>query len=403
MIPLPMEQANNSKPRRLVAIDCDAGVDDAQALMCALVRHARPDGDIHLLAITCVAGNVGLDCVTKNVRRCCAVAVRAVQSAARRGAWPADGVEAAVARIRAVPVLRGAASPLIKELGESIDAAFWHGEDGAGGVGFQVDEALNLAGVEHASAAPGASLELLRLVQAHPGEVTLLCLGPLTNVALAAALDPEAFGNAVQQVIFMGGSRHGRGNITLSAEFNAYGDPEALHMCLRFLSRKIRMVGWDLTVRHGLPFDFVRETWLPLSSDPGESPARFFLSRISADIIAKSSGSAWAQRGFLIPDPLAVVVALQNQAVSREISCYGTVELGGRHCRGQVVLDLDRAVEVVQRSDGTSAEAKVAGGAEEQPTDYPGRDKPRNLRVVVELDLDTVKSVLLEGAAFVAV
>jgi inosine-uridine nucleoside N-ribohydrolase len=177
---------------RPTIIDCDPGTDDAVALWLAL---ASPEA-IDLRLVTVVGGNVGLETTLRNA---CAVV----------------GLSG-----RAVPVVAGADRPLI---GRFEDAAHVHGADGIGGIGLPPGP----------PPAPGLAVDAIREVlrAAPPNSVTLVGLGPATNLALALACEP-ALADRVQEIVLMTGA-FGGGNVTPVAEFNAYNDPEALAIVLQ--------------------------------------------------------------------------------------------------------------------------------------------------------------------------
>jgi inosine-uridine nucleoside N-ribohydrolase len=172
---------------RLVILDTDPGVDDALAL---LYLRARPD--LRLLAITTIFGNADIETTTRN----------ALWLRARLG------LEA--------PVHRGADAPLTRPRGRS--PVHVHGENGLGDI--------DLSGPVLPSADPGAAYERIAdLVRAHPGQVTIVAIGPLTNLALALRAAPDIAG-LVAEVVIMGGA-FARGNVTPFAEANIHNDSEA--------------------------------------------------------------------------------------------------------------------------------------------------------------------------------
>ncbi len=176
-----------SAPSRLVILDTDPGVDDALAL---LYLRARPD--LTLLAITTVFGNADVETTTRN----------ALWLRARLGL--------------SAPVHRGAAQPLSRPRGPP--PVHVHGENGLGGV--------DLSGPPLPPAAPGAAHDrIVEIIRAHPGAVTLVAIGPLTNLALALRAAPDIAG-LVAGVTVMGGG-FARGNVTPYAEANVHNDPEA--------------------------------------------------------------------------------------------------------------------------------------------------------------------------------
>lgn len=173
--------------RRKAILDVDPGHDDAVAILLAAASPA-----IELLAITTVAGNQTLEKTALNARRVCSVA-----------------------GIRGVPVAAGCDRPLVRPL---RTAGNIHGETGLDGPVF--------AGEPEVPLDPRHAVDLIvELVLAHPGEVTLIPVGPLTNVATALRREPRLAG-ALAGISLMGGA-WGIGNQTPGAEFNILVDPEA--------------------------------------------------------------------------------------------------------------------------------------------------------------------------------
>lgn len=187
-----------------VILDCDPGHDDALAL---LLAHAHPD--IDLLAVTTVAGNQTLDKTTLNARR--------VMS---------------VAGIKGVPVAAGAALPLMRE---QVTAPEVHGESGLEGWPFDEPE----TGVDRRHA-----VDLIAEIVEANDEVTLVPVGPLTNIALALHRHPVVK-SRLKEIVLMGGAS-GLGNTTPAAEFNIYADPEAASIVFSS-GLPITMVPLDLT------------------------------------------------------------------------------------------------------------------------------------------------------------
>lgn len=290
-------------------IDTDAGIDDSQAIMMAL---AFPGVTVE--AITCVTGNVHINHVVPNV-----LTVLDVMN-------------------KDAPVYRGAELPLIA--GWSPEAHV-HGNDGLGDWKDR-PATRRQAEREHAVQA------LIRLADAAPGEYTLVALGPLTNIALACQLDPT-FPAKIKRFVFMGGTIHAMGNTpNLTAEFNIYCDPEAAFMTLRAFPLAT-MLSWETTIQH----PFAWSQWQSLCDQ--DSPAARFMkatSGVTVDMIQASNYS-----GYLLPDPLAMAVALKPSLISRSSTHYVTVELCGAHTRGQTVIDYRNRsgqppnVQVVQELD----------------------------------------------------
>ena len=192
-----------------VIIDCDPGIDDAAAIFLAL---ASPE--LEVAALSTVFGNGPVEASTGNAHR--------ILEAAGRSD---------------IPVFTGAARPLLRE-----PTAGWashiHGDDALGG-----------PYVPHASSvAPGddrhAALAILGLANANPGELSIIALGRLTNIALALALQP-ALAAAVQRIVVMGGAVNVPGNVSAFASANLYEDPEAAAMVYRS-GAAIVQVGLDV-------------------------------------------------------------------------------------------------------------------------------------------------------------
>ncbi len=175
---------------RTVIIDCDPGTDDAIALFLAL---GSPELDVVL--VTAVGGNVGLDHTVRNAR-------------ALVGLSGKD-----------VPVVAGADRPM---LGSFVAEPRVHGRNGVGGVVLP----------EGPPAAPGVAADAIRAVlrAAGPGEITLVGIGPATNLGLALASEPALL-DRVAEIVLMTGA-WAEGNVTPAAEFNAWNDPEALSIVL---------------------------------------------------------------------------------------------------------------------------------------------------------------------------
>lgn len=198
-----------------VIVDTDTAGDDAQALLLAALSDR-----ISLEAVTVVAGNVPFDRQVENAKYALSLA---------------DATD--------VPVHEGARQPLFKE---HEHAEYVHGEGGLGG------DLFPDTGVP--SADGFAPAEIVRRCRASPGEVTLLCIGPLTNVALALAEEP-ALPELVDEVWVMGGAVNAKGNVTPAAEYNVWVDPDAARRVLDAF--EVTLVDWGLCLREavfGPPF-----------------------------------------------------------------------------------------------------------------------------------------------------
>ena len=277
--------------RRKFLIDTDTASDDAVALLMAL-----RDPDVEVLAITVVAGNVGLD--------------QAIQNALYT-------VELAGAT---VPVHAGCATPLIQPL---HTAQVVHGEDGMGDIGLPVYGRVPADG--HAVDA------LARLIGEHAeGELTLVTLGPLTNVAVLLARHPEYAGR-LREIVIMGGTGDGLGNVTASAEFNIWVDPEAAAVVFSSGARLV-MVGWDIS-RKFATFDQAAAADLRTAGRLGDFSVD--IQRVLTEFALHSTGLA----GFDLPDPIAMAVALDPSVATDTRLLNVVVETRGEFTRGATVVD----------------------------------------------------------------
>jgi purine nucleosidase len=276
-----------SKPQLL--IDTDPGVDDALAILMA-ASHA----DIAGLSIA--AGNVGLGHTVRNARTLVDLLGKAT------------------------PVFAGCASPLVRAPEE--DAAFVHGQDGFGDIGF-AEPAAALSG-------ESAALALLRLTRERPGELTLVALAPLTNLALALRLDPT-LPERLARLVVMGGAVTGHGNTgKVPAEFNIGFDPEAAHVVFEAFPT-FELVDWEATLRHAFD-DAEFDRWLAT----GDRRAEFCGTIVAT---ARRSNAEHERPGLVAADALAMAVALDPSIVTRCETRAVAVELDGRLTRGATVVD----------------------------------------------------------------
>eukprot|EP00854_Cymbomonas_tetramitiformis_P000870 gene870-1363_t len=261
------------KPRK-IWLDTDAGIDDAQALMLLLSA-----ADVEIVGISCVVGNVSVDKVTKNVSR--------ILEACGRSE---------------LPLYIGASENL---LGTPVECDF-HGEDGLGDAGTCEPSAGTVVPI------PGpAAMHLVQAVNEAPQEIAVVAIGPLTNLALACRLDSN-FATRVGSVFVMGGAETGKGNISITGEYNFYFDPEAAKICLSCFSM-MTLVTWECALQHEFSWQ---------------------------GIIAKWSASAQTNNEAFVPcDPLLAAVAIDPTLIQESKTVHMLVELQGLHTRGQSVID----------------------------------------------------------------
>lgn len=197
----------------LVIYDTDPGVDDAMALYYAL---AHPS--IKLLGITTCYGNVTIEQASHN-------ALYLTQLAGRN-----------------IPVAQGASAPLVKHAEAPPD--FIHGADGLGNLPSRAAPARTLDG-------RSAAQFIVDMARQHPGLITLVPVGPLTNIALALQLEPQ-LPQLIKRVVLMGGSIAEHGNVSPVAEANIWNDPHAADAVMT-AGFDLTMVGLDVTYQVLLP------------------------------------------------------------------------------------------------------------------------------------------------------
>ncbi len=272
-------------------IDTDTASDDAVALIMAL-----NNSNVEVKAITVVAGNVALE--------------QAVQNAL----YTVELCE------KDVPVYRGAAKPFLRSL---ETAQFVHGLDGMGDIG------LDLSGREPAR--ENAIDIIIETINAHPGTLELVTLGPLTNIAIALLKEP-GIASKVKQCTIMGGIGTGHGNITPVSEFNIWVDPEAAQIVFSS-GMNIKMVGWDISRNHAY-MDEEAVTEVRLINTPIAHFA-MDIQRAVNEFATKTSKLP----GFDLPDPIAMGIALDDQIATKSITAYAEVILANGITRGQTVID----------------------------------------------------------------
>ncbi|MFG6490903.1 nucleoside hydrolase [Microbacterium sp. P03] len=276
-----------------LVIDTDTAADDCFALLLGLL-----DPRADLKAITIVAGNVGFAQQVDN-------AFLTLELAGRLGD---------------VPVHAGAHVPLVSEW---VGATEVHGLDGVGG---QRRTNAEPASEEHAVDA------LVRLARRHAGELTIVAIGPLTNIALAVRRDP-AFAANVRELVVMGGSLNGRGNVTPAAEYNIFVDPEAANIVVSAGFPSLRFVTWDPLTIASTVFGPERIAQIEALDTP---LSRFF---VRANRATFAFDHAAGLGGSTHPDSLSVAIALAPELTRRERPYRVAVELRGEHTRGATVFD----------------------------------------------------------------
>lgn len=289
-------------PRKVI-LDCDPGHDDAMAILLAA---GSPELD--LLGITTVAGNQTLEKTTLNARRVCSVA-----------------------GISDVPICAGCPAPLLRPL---VTAADVHGESGLDGPHFP-EPTVPLSD-EHAVDF------IVRTVMSSDGDVTLVPVGPLTNIAMAMRREPRIV-QKTREVVLMGGSTD-RGNHTPAAEFNIFVDPEAAAAVFG-AGWPVTMIGLNLTHQAGATPHVVEQIRALGTS----------LAHIVVELLDFFRSTYLAVEGRPDPpvhDPCAIARVAWPQLVEAE-DAFVAVETKGEWTAGMTVTDLGRRL-------GRPANAKVA-------------------------------------------
>ena len=284
-----------------ILIDTDPGHDDA----CALLLAARAP-ELELLAVTVVAGNQTLAKTALNARRVLTLAERLD-----------------------VPVAAGMAAPLSRPLAV---AAHVHGESGLDGYDF---------GPPRVELEPEHAVELMiRTIRAAAVPVTLVPLGPLTNVAMALRRDPGVVGN-LARIVVMGGAAH-LGNVTPAAEFNIHTDPEAAQIVFN-AGVPVTMVGLDATLRAPLR-SAERERIRGLGSEVGRMVVGLM------DWSARNRRPGLGGDGLPIHDALAVAAVIRPDLLeTRHVNVV--VETAGTYTVGRTVCDLNGVTDRLPNAD----------------------------------------------------
>lgn len=291
-----------TKPRLKVIIDTDPGVDDAVALGMALANN-----NVDILAITTVRGNLGVDVSTRN-------ALRIAQAFGRSD----------------IPVYKGAAHAILGNE-KDVDATFYHGQDGLGNANFDLEPDFSQLESEHAVNA------INRLVSENSGEITMITLGPMTNIALACRLNPE-LGNQLKEVVIMGGNYQGEGNISMAAEYNFFKDPIAARVVFEEFKCPLVLATWELTKEEVLTNEDI-EQYIGRDTDRSK-----FMRKIFKAHQAMLNGIYC----LCICDAVAMCVALDRSAVLSSTQVHGTVETSGEHTKGMCIYDWSNQLKKLQ-------------------------------------------------------
>lgn len=306
---------------RRVIIDCDPGIDDSVALCLALF-----DPRIEVVAITATAGNVDAHQASRNVQT--------IVEMLDPPRWPRLGMARDT------------------DHGTVASTPGLHGSDGLGNLGVQISELHH----QHPS-----DKVIADAVRNEPGELTILAMGPLTNIARALNRDPD-LSTMIDQIVMTGGSIQGIGNVTPAAEFNCFYDPESAQAVFRSPITKT-LVPLDITRKLMFSFDLVDRL-------PREETRAGSLLQHVVPFAFRAYRQMLGLEGIHIHDAVAFIAALQPE-LFRTQEMAGDVETQGELTRGMTVFDR-----------------------------RPRRDWRFNMDVVVDLDVSEVQAAIERGLKY---
>jgi len=309
-------------------IDTDTASDDAVALLMALEWH-----DVEVLGISIVSGNMSVKQGSINARYTVELCKKDV------------------------PVYVGADAPLVKK---REHADWFHGPDGMGNMNYPAPK-LQETNEDF--------IEVLNNhINQHPNEITLVTLGPLTNVANFIKKYPDSF-LKLKNIVIMGGASNTVGNVTPAAEYNIWCDPEAADIVFKSKHHDIAMVGWELCRGEAN----LTEEEMELAYSFKTEKADF---TIDCNKHALDSSQNWlGDPGLGLPDPVAMAVAL-NPAVTTKVSRHNVQVVIDGPARGMTIVD------------------QLHVGESEPHIDEHWSHTERNVNVIWEIDSDEWKETL---------
>ena len=309
-------------------IDTDTASDDAVALLMALEWH-----DVEVLGISVVSGNMSVKQGSINARYTVELCKKEV------------------------PVYVGADAPLVKK---REHADWFHGPDGMGNMNYP-EPKLQETNEDF--------IEVLNNhINQHPDEITLVTLGPLTNVANFIKKYPDSF-LKLKNIVIMGGASNTVGNVTPAAEYNIWCDPEAADIVFKSKHHDIAMVGWELCRGEAN----LTEEEMELAYSFKTEKADF---TIDCNKHALDSSQNWlGDPGLGLPDPVAMAVAL-NPAVTTKVSRHNVQVVIEGPARGMTIVD------------------QLHVGESEPHIDEHWSHTERNINVIWEIDSDEWKETL---------
>ena len=276
-----------------IILDVDTGIDDALA-----ISYAVGSSELDVLGITTCFGNVSVESATENT-------LKVLEQL---------GVD--------IPVASGAHQPIFHPMIKDYSTHF-HGENGLANLDLPMSNKKPLS--------IHATEFIIEQIKRYPHEVTLICVGSLTNLALIIMQEPEIV-SLIKKVVIMGGAVTVPGNNQMHAEANIYADPEAADLVFKS-GAPITLVGLDVTTKTRLTLDDVKK-WRE-----GETKLSDFLAGITEFYIDKYNKLHGDLDYCYLHDPLAVAVAIDSSLVEIK-SMYIQVDLEGHYSYGRTIPDL---------------------------------------------------------------
>ena len=309
-------------------IDTDTASDDAVALLMALEWH-----DVEVLGISVVSGNMSVKQGSINARYTVELCKKDV------------------------PVYVGADAPLVKK---REHADWFHGPDGMGNMNYPAPK-LQETNEDF--------IEVLNNhINQHPDEITLVTLGPLTNVANFIKKYPDSF-LKLKNIVIMGGASNTVGNVTPAAEYNIWCDPEAADIVFKSKHHDIAMVGWELCRGEANLTEEEMEFAYSFKTEKADFT-------IDCNKHALDSSQNWlGDPGLGLPDPVAMAVAL-NPAVTTKVSRHNVQVVIEGPARGMTIVD------------------QLHVGESEPHIDEHWSHTERNINVIWEIDSNEWKETL---------
>ncbi|XP_067942296.1 inosine-uridine preferring nucleoside hydrolase-like isoform X2 [Watersipora subatra] len=284
-------------------IDCDTGVDDAQALILAALSD-----NVEILAITCTFGNNSVSQAAKNTVRvlheidCCHI-----------------------------PVYVGCEKPLKNDIMMDrirSNAAAHHGLDGLGDAPHAT---MGSPPYDTVIRSEKAATAICRLIQEHPGEITFVALGPLTNLAIAFRLDSSIV-DLFKEIVIMGGAIHSKGNVTVVGEFNTTADPEAAAIVIEDVVCPTYLFSWETVKLNGATWEW-HSHWLSR-----DTKVIKFLREITAH--SNNRCKMVANRLFSPADLVTMAFVIDSSISTKESVHHCFVNCDSNpHTRGQLIVD----------------------------------------------------------------